>query len=160
MGKYFVVNEDSGLHADYFAWKGNHKKILDAIEKVREEFGIETKQFYLDQKRLHIHPSENDSKKFKDMMKKGGWGEFKKNSEPSKMWVELVKDILQFKKPQLFYYFDMLGHRWRERLFDIDGKLYGSIESDQEVKMPDFVTEIKASEFYKIIEDYEERCKS
>ena len=157
MGKYFVVNEDSVLYADYFAWKNNRSKISDAFKKVCDKFGIETTEFYLDQKRLHIHPLESDFEKFKDMMKKDSWGEFKKNSEPSKMWVELVKDIEHFGKPRLLLYFRSLGSRWKERLFDIDGKLYGSIESNQDVNMPDFVTEIKASEFYKIIEDYEEK---
>ena len=159
MNKYFVVNEDSELYADYFAWKDDKSKISDAFKKVCDKFGIETTQFYLNQNRLHIHPTENDDLKFEKMMKKTGWGEFKVNSEPSKMWVALVKDIKHFRKPQLLFYFHSLGYSWRERLFDIDGKLYGSIESNMDIQMPDFVTEIKASEFYKIIEDYEERNK-
>lgn len=160
MSKYFVVNEDSGLYADYFAWKNDRSKISDAFKKVCDKFGIETTEFYLDKNRLHINPTESDLSKFENIMKKGSCGEFKKNSEPSKMWIGLTKDIEHFRKPQLLFYFRSLGPRWRERLFDIDGKLYGSIESNQDVNMPDFVTEIKASEFYKIIEDYEERCKA
>ena len=160
MGKYFVVNEDSKLYTDYFAWKNDRSKISDAFKKVCDKLGFETTEFYLDKSRLNINPTAKDYATFEHMMKKGSWGEFKKNSEPSKMWVELVRDIEHFCKPQLLFYFRSLGHRWRERLFDIDGKLYGTIESDQDVKVPDFVTEIKASEFHKIIEDYEERCKS
>lgn len=59
-------------------------------------------------------------------------------------------------KPKLFYYFDLLGHHWKERLFEVKDKLYCSIESDGEVSTPDFAIEMKASEFYKINESIEE----
>lgn len=91
------------------------------------------------------------------MMKKGNVGEFKKNTAISKMWVELVKDIAHFDKPKLVYYMRMNCYRWKERLFHIGDKLYGSIESDGEVSVPDFAVEMKASEFYKVIEDAEEK---
>lgn len=87
------------------------------------------------------------------MIKKTNDGEFKKNTEVSKMWVELVKDIGHFEKPELLFYFDLIGHRWKERLFHIGEKLYCSIESDGEVSTPDFAIEMKASEFYRVIEE-------
>ena len=92
-------------------------------------------------------------------MKKTNDGEFKKNSEVSKMWIGLVKDIENFDKPRLLFYFNLIGHRWKERLFHIGDKLYCSIESDGEVSTPDFVIEMKASEFYKVIEEEENREK-
>ena len=86
------------------------------------------------------------------MMIKSNYGQFKKNSPISKDWCELVKDIKHMKKPSLIWYFNLIGHRWREQLFHIGKTLYVHIESDGIVKMPDFITEIKASEFYKAIE--------
>lgn len=85
-------------------------------------------------------------------------GEFKKMSAPYKMWMSLTKDIASFTKPQLFYYMKDLIGRWRERLFDFDGKLYCSIESEreEEIETPEWADEMKASEFYKILEESEE----
>ncbi len=90
-------------------------------------------------------------------MKKNSNGEFKKSSKINKMWVSLVKDIEYFEKPKLMFYFRFSGPRWSERLFHDGDKLYCSIESEGEIFVPDFAIEIKASEFFKIIEDQEER---
>ena len=71
----------------------------------------------------------------------------------------LVKDITPFNRPQLFYYMKDLIGRWRERLFAVDGKLYGSIESEseEEIETPEWAEEMKASEFYKILEESVEK---
>lgn len=157
--KYFRIKEGCLLYEDYFAHKADRKKIASAFTEVREKYGIETQEFYLSKKYFRIVPTNNDNKKFADCLKKTSYGEFKKNSEISKAWIELVKDIEYMEKPRLIFYFDSLGHHWKERLFDIDGVLYCSIEGDGEVSAPDFAEEMKASEFYKIVEDYEERNK-
>lgn len=155
MDKYFEIKPDCALYKEYFAHEKAGEEIKAAFERVREKFGIETTVFYLKKDRFHIAATDRDMEKFSGMMKKDSAGEFKKNSTPSKMWVELVKDITHFEKPRLFYYFPALGHRWKERLFHVGDKLYCSIESDGEVSVPDFAVEMKASEFYKVIEDAE-----
>lgn len=156
MNKYFEIKPGSALYKDYFAHKNVEPQIINAFKSVCEKFGIETSEFYMLKNCFRISPTENDKKKFDCMMKKTIYGEFKKNSEPSKMWCEVVKDIEHFNKPKLFFYFDLLGNRWKERLFDIGDKLYCSIESDGEVFVPDFAIEMKASEFYKLIEESKE----
>lgn len=156
MDKYFEIKPDCALYKEYFAHEKAGEKIVAAFNQVREKFGIETTVFYLKKGRFHIAATDKDMEKFSGMMKKGNVGEFRKNSAPSKMWVELVKDIAHFERPQLLYYFScLLGRRWKERLFHIGDKLYCSIESDGEVSVPEFAVEMKASEFYKIIEDAE-----
>lgn len=155
MDKYFEIKTDCALYKDYFAHEEDEPKIVSAFKAVCEKFGIETKEFYMRKNIFWIVPTANDRKKFSGIMKKSNYGEFKKNSEVSKMWVDLVKDIEHFEKPKLFYYFDLLGHRWKERLFHIGEKLYCSIESDGAVSTPEFATEMKASDFYKVIEDNE-----
>lgn len=159
MNKYFEIKTDCVLYKDYFAHEEDEPKIVSAFKAVCEKFGIETKEFYMRKNIFWIVPTANDREKFSGIMKKSNYGEFKKNSEVSKMWLDLVKDIEHFEKPKLFYYFDLLGHRWKERLFHIGEKLYCSIESDGEVSTPKFATEMKASDFYKVIED-NENCKS
>lgn len=153
MEKYFIVNKESKLYSDYFAWLKDKDKVANAVKTVCEEFEIQTRQFYLVKERFEIVPTENDYAKFKGLMMKSDYGAFKKNSPVSKRWRELIKDIDHFKKPQLFYYFPLLGYSWRERLFNVEQTLYGSIESDGEIQLEDFVTEIKASEFYKVVEE-------
>lgn len=160
MDKYFKVNEGSELYTDYFKHKEDKKKIKEAIQEVCKKFGIEAEQFYMRKDRLHIVPTQNDIAKFSDMMTKNDYGVFKKASEPSKMWVELVKDIQHFNKPRMFNYIHFHAYQWSENLFDIDGVVYGFLKDVDEVNLPDFVVEIKASEFHKVIEDYEERCKA
>lgn len=155
MDKYFEVKKGCRLYDDYFSHLQNESKIIDAYNKVCEKFGIESESFYMQNKTFRIVPTKADREKFSSSMKKTIDGEFKKNSEPHKMWLGLTKDIEHFQKPKLFFYFDLLGHRWKERLFHIGEKLYCSIESDGDICCPDFVTELKASEFYKIIEESE-----
>lgn len=159
MEKFFIVKQNSQLYKDYFSYLGDRKKIGAAFNELREEFGIETHDFYPYKESLVIVPTKNDSEKFKNLIKKTSFGEFKKNSEPHKAWVDKVKDIEHINSPRLLYYFPLLGKRWSERLFEHDGKVYCSIETNVDFEMPDFVTEIKGSEFYKVIEECEERMK-
>lgn len=152
MEKYFEVKPGCELYEDYFAYKRDEKEIVAAYNAVCEKFGIETNGLYLRKDRFSISPTKNDLDKFGSMMKKDSCGEFKKNSEVSKTWVELVKDIKHFEKPKLCFYFNFQGYRWRERLFHVGDKLYCSIESEK-VCTPDFATEMRASEFYMILEE-------
>lgn len=151
------IRKDCQLYKDYFEWVGN----LDAIKKlfngIKEKYGIEADSFYEYKDTFKIIPTGKDRKKFDSMLKKTSYGEFKKNTEISKEWVNGVKEIGRIEKPHLIYYFSLLGHRWKERLFHIEDKLYCSIESDGEVSVPKFALEMKASEFYKIIEESEEQ---
>lgn len=155
MDKYFEIKPDCALYKEYFTHEKAVEKIKAAFEQVREKFGIEATKFYLCKDRLRIEATNKGMEKFPGMMKKCNAGEFRKNSAPSKMWVELVKDIAHFERPELMFYFPLIGHRWKERLFHIGDKLYCSIESDGEVSVPEFAVEMKASEFYKVIEDAE-----
>lgn len=157
MDKYFEIKPDCALYKEYFAHEKAKERILEAFNRVREKFGIETTVCSLHKDRLWIKATDKDMEKFSRMMKKDSVWEFKKNSAPSKMWVELVKDIAHFERPKMIYYVPLIGHRWKERLFHIGEKLYCSIESDGKVSVPEFAVEMKASEFYKVIEDAEEK---
>lgn len=155
MDKYFEIKPDCELYRDYFAYKEDEPKIVAAFKSVCEKFGIESEGFYMKKDRLWVEPTLKDNENFSGMMKKTNYGEFKRNSAPSKMWVELVKNIEHFEKPRVMFYFHMTCYRWKERLFHIGDRLYCSIESNGEVSVPEFAVEMKASEFYKVIEDAE-----
>lgn len=155
MDKYFEIKPDSALYKEYFAHERAGEKIKAAFNEVKEKFGIESDTVVLRKDCFWIKPTAKDKEKFSGMMKKNNVGEFKKNTAVNKMWVELVKDISNFKKPSVVFYIHMTCYRWKERLFHIGDKLYCSIESDGEVSVPDFAVEMKVSEFYKAIEDAE-----
>ena len=158
MLKCFEIKRDSKLYADYFSYLKDAEKWRAAYDKVCEAFGIESNRFYPNKNSLYIAPTVNDREKFRDMMKKTNDGEFKKNSAPSKMWCKLVKDVEWFQKPALMFYFRIGDLRWKEQLFHIRDKLYCSIDLSTEtgyVLSTDFAIEMKASEFYKIIENYQ-----
>lgn len=149
------IRKDCPLYKDYFAWKNDEPKVGELFKKIKKLYGIESNEVYINRNRFKIVPTQNDIKKFSSIMKKTSYGEFKKNSEVSKYWMNGIKSIKNIEKPQLFYYFNLLGNRWKEMIFNVGEKLYCSIKSDEEVITPDFAIEIKASEFYKIIEESE-----
>ena len=157
MEKYMEIRKGCQLYKDYFEWVGNWDAIKSLFNGIKEKYGLESEGFYPHKDRFRVVPTENDNKKFDSMLKKTSYGEFKKNTDISKEWISGVQEIGRIEKPELFYYFDLLGHKWRERLFHIGEKLYCSIESDGEVSVPEFALEMKASEFYKIIEEGEEK---
>lgn len=157
MDKFFEIKPDCKLYKEYFVWQEDIHKMNEAFERIRQEFGIETTQYYASKDCLQILPTKSDRQKFSNMLKKTSDGEFKKNSAPSKMWRSLTEDVKHFRKPWLLMYFAIHCNKWGERLFHIGDKLYCSIDCEVEVPTPDFAIEMKASEFFKIIEDAEEK---
>jgi|GEM_PF-3135081 len=154
---YFEVLKDSDLYRDYFEWMSDNTTVSNAVDIVRKEFGVETSSFYAVRDYLLINPTPKDRKKFASYLMKTKDGRFKKASDMSKRWVELLKDVKYVRKPQLYYYLRIVG-RWTERLFHHQNKLYGQIgvEVDGEIgTIPESFVEMKASEFYKIVETLE-----
>ena len=72
--------------------------------------------------------------------------------------LEIAKTVPKPKKPDYFCYGMRFCGKYSTRCFMIGDVLYGSAEN-VEVKLLDFMTEIKASEFYKAIEEEESREK-
>ena len=155
MNRYMEIQKGCRLYEDYFKGIEGQKNAIEVFKKIKDKYGIETSEVYLTKQYFRIHPTKNDFSKFENMMKKTSYGEFKKNTAISKEWLEAVKEIEQIHKPRLFWYFDLLGHRWKERLFHVSDKVYCSIESDGDIPVPGFAKELKASEFYKIVESIE-----
>lgn len=155
---YFEVKNNCALYKDYFEFIDNLTKIKNTFKQLRKEFGIETSNFYLVPTKLHICPTEHDMEKFKEQLKKNSIGEFKKNSPASARWRELTKDFGIFAKPRIFWYMKITGNI-KERLFHSGNKLYCSVESTGLCDMPKWGIKMKASEFYKVLEDLEESAE-
>lgn len=152
---FFEVKPGSKMYIDYFSFEADKKKVISAFNKVKAEFGIETNEFCMGKNCLIINPTEKDKSTFKGILTVNG--AFRKNSKVGKMWKDLVKDVEHFSKPTMYNYIYFSCRRWQERLFHVEDRLYGSIEFDGigTIHEPDFVVPLKASEFYKIVEDAE-----
>ncbi|MFK7696428.1 hypothetical protein [Paenibacillus sp. HJGM_3] len=159
MEKYFIVTEHSPLHQHWFAYKENSKLVRDFVKKFTSENGIESDEYYAADDALYIVPSGNDAENFKNILgaqHDNGLRKIKSTSKIGKTWVKSLKESgLEVKrKPMVIMYCKVMGGRYRSRLFDQNRILYCSIDPAPEVTPTGFV-EMKASEFFKIIEDSE-----
>lgn len=159
MEKFFTIKKDSDFYKAYVQYQKDVKENAAAFKKFSEEHGIEAKEYLPSRECVMIIPTENDLKKFNGMFtaKELGSGlrQFKKNCKITKDWVEIAKTIPRPDKPNYFVYGMRFNGRCSTRCFMIGDVLYGSVDCKPEPKLLDFMEEIKASEFFKAIEDEE-----
>ncbi|WHH58453.1 hypothetical protein [Petroclostridium sp. X23] len=165
MEKFYIVTEESELHQEYFEHQKNVKVINDHVIDFMKDQGIETTKYYPANDTLYIIPTQKDAAKFAKVLAKqvnDGLRSFKKNSAICKEWVKSLKGkgLKVLSKPHIFMYFR--GYeRFSWRLFDVDNTLYCSYSCNSDsIDTPKGFTVIKASEFYKVIEDYNEKIKN
>lgn len=161
MEKYYTVTPDSKIYNAYVDYRTMLDKVNAAFTEFAKEQGFETKQYYPKTDCLCIVPTNADTDKFGKYFKKDMPGMFKKTSLPSKAWISKCS-ALGLKtphKPNLVFYMNVSG-RASCRMFMIDDVLYASYETNCDFESIDGLNEIKASEFYKVIEEYEESLKN
>nr|DAT54043.1 MAG TPA: hypothetical protein [Caudoviricetes sp.] len=164
MEKFYEVTDESKIKEEYLLYKENSEKIREVYKKFKKRHGIEASSYYPTTSNLYIIPTENDIKNFGNQLTKKDEGEglrrFRANSRINKAWVRILEKLSLevLHKPLLGFYFNIVG-RHRTRIFSVDDKVYCSLQSEHEFKTPKGLEEIKASEFFKIIEDYNESLK-
>lgn len=162
MEKYFEVKKDSDFYKKYFAFVDSSAKLNELFREFSADNGIETKTYYQTTERLAIEPTERDKFRFRGLFKQNSNTDFKKTSKISKKWVTLCKErgVTTPRKPNLLWDSDcnIGSYNIGSRLFHIGEKLYGSINNKCEanIELTDDFIEMKASEFYKIIEENED----
>lgn len=156
MEKFMEIHKGCTLYEDYFKWLEDREKLLDIFDEIKKKYGFEADSFYPSKYDFRVKPTRNDLEKFKEMFKKTDYGCFKKNTDISKEWRTAVSRLEHIERPRMFNYFRLLGYRWKEKILHVEEKLYISIESDGDIEVPEFATEMKASEFYRIIEAQED----
>ena len=162
MERYFIVKNET-LIKKVKEYESMRKKIDETFMDFSKEFGIETKEYYVTSNVLKIVPTAKDRTRFNEQLKIDG-ETFKKYSTKNKAWVGICKEknIKTPYKPiwELAELINNEIHRFKSRLFSLGETVYGSFESDVCFNLPqDYFTELKTSEFYKIIEDYDESCR-
>ena len=162
MEKYFEVKQNSDFYKKYFDFVNMSDKVNELFKKFAKDNDIETKEYYQNTERLIIIPTQADIIKFKGMFVQNSDTDFKKTAPICKSWVNLCKEngLTSPRKPTLLWDSSCkLGsYSTSSRLFHIGEKVYGSIDNkcNADIKLTDEFIEMKASEFWKIIEDEEE----
>ncbi|MNP18938.1 hypothetical protein D3C76_1114440 [compost metagenome] len=159
MERYFIVTEENRLHKDWFDYKENSTRVCEIFKDFKQTVGIEAHGYYVSDDSIYIVPTENDLQAFKSILgapNNEGLRKFRASSKISKAWVQMLKDagLKVLRKPMVLLYFRSFGGRYRSRLFDKNGVVYCSIDPAGDETPKGFI-EMKASEFYKIIEDAE-----
>ncbi|HBE87181.1 MAG TPA: hypothetical protein DDW53_20320 [Lachnoclostridium sp.] len=157
MEKFYIVTPSCQIHKEYLDYKAMSEKVNDAFVEFAKEQGFETHEYYQSVKYLHICPTDGDTNKFGKYFKKDAPGLFKKNSQLAKAWVNKCQGLglKSPHKPNLGFEFRVFG-RTSSRLFMINDVLYASFRADCDFKNLAGLKELKASEFFKVIEEYEE----
>lgn len=163
MEKYYIATEESNLYRDYFDYKNNLKKVNELAIMFMNQNGIETNKYYASDDSFAIVPTKTDAVKFAHVLRMPQENDvqfFKKNSSLTKAWVQMLKDAKMsvLSRPHLIFYGKTFGGRYRNRLFDLNEVIYCSMEPGFE-ETPKGFLEIKASEFFKVIEDSEKVMK-
>jgi hypothetical protein len=157
--KFFIVTEAANMHKDYFTWKANAGYVRSLVNAFFKEQGIEAEEYHVTNDDLMIVPTAADIERFNNVLGvkfQNGLRKFNKSSKVTKAWKKKLSEasLQVLRKPQPIFYFRTNSGRYTSRLFDIDGILYCSI-SNTKGDIPEGLDEIKTSEFFKVIEDYE-----
>lgn len=160
MERYFEIVKGCKMYEDFFKWIDETEKIRKIYNDFSNTYGIEAEQFLPTKSRLFIVPTEKDKDKFfmdftRDYGEKG-LRQFRCNSDIGRYWKRAVADMPIPHKPHYLQYGFALYDKYTERLFNVGGKLYGSICTQSNAfKLTDWMKEMKASDFFKIIESEE-----
>lgn len=160
MEKFYRINQGHEIYDHYKKYKDMSHRVNEAFKEFAKEIGLEAPEYYPATTCLSVIPTKADRDKFKDHFKAHTPGDFKKNSEYSKMWVKKCAE-LKLKspvRPRIGWYFDICS-KSRHRLIHVDDVLYASFESDATFTTPKGFVEILGSEFYRTIEEYDKRVK-
>lgn len=160
MENYYQVTEQSPLYKEYMDYSENDKIIRQIAHEFLTNNKIDAKQYVATENTFYIIPDGNDLNNFGKILNKeieSGLRAFKAKSKIGKAWVEVLKEnnVKPLHKPWLMSYFNVYG-KTSSRLFAIENKVYCSFKSEYNFDNPEGFIELKASEFFRIIEEENE----
>ena len=159
---YYIVPEGSRLGKIYTKWEENERETNSKIIELFAEHGINSDEYVPLEKTIAVKLDGDAKKSFESQLTKqicaGVCTKFKVNSPVAKAYRD--KGIKRVPRPLVSDFMGSHGYRWAEKIFRIDGVIYARFEdktTDRRYACPDDLTEIKASEFYKILEEYKDK---
>lgn len=155
----FVVKRDSEFYNKYFKAKEEKQHFHDLARAFFEKYNLLDSARYYQSEFLGLELNVEQKQRFEGQLRKNdnedGMSIFKKNSIMQKSWNEEVTskvDLEAINKISLWYLgFISYGNY---SLWDYDGNIYGYLKDNMEdnINLADYMTEIKMSEYYSVIE--------
>lgn len=163
MKKYFVIKDENYIK-EYEKYEKDYQSLGECFNILKAEFELETDIFYHSIKRLMLKLTSSDFKRFKTDVLKDDDRKFKSNSAINKRWMELMKqyEITHPEKPDLAYTYikRSIGGGYSWNVVKIDNVLYGFFDNNRgDITLIGTLEEIKASEYYKVLEEEDEKRK-
>ena len=155
----FTVNKDSQFYKNYFLTKEERQKFHELAKAFFKKHNLFEPKKYYQTEFLGLELTAEQKALYADQIKKNddenGMTRFKKRSAMQKSWEEDVVSKVDFdviEKPK-FWWFEFIM-RGSYSLWDHDGIIYGYLKDShkEEIKLADYMTEIKMSEYYMAIE--------
>jgi|GEM_PF-6876737 len=158
----FIVKEDSELYNNYITEKIEKEKCWELLKEfIKNSMGEEIVDKYIVLGRdLILSLTEKGHKLFQDSVKKDKLEQcykFKINSQINKLWNKVFdKNIIKENlNANSLWYWDYMN-KGIYSMFDYNGKVYGYLNGYCKLKEDD-MTEIKMSEYYKIVEEMKDK---
>lgn len=161
----FKVNPNSKFYDDYFNAKAESQKFRSIAIPFFEKYGI--KGSYYQSKFLAINVDKESREKLRLHLLKSpdrqGFYHFRKNSSIEKEWENEVTSKIDFGVLEKcdFWYLTFIN-AGRYKMWDWNGTIYGYLENKYDngiVPDESWMRPMKLSEYYSIIEAYEEEMK-
>ena len=155
----FTVNKDSQFYKNYFLAKEERQKFHELAKAFFKKHNLfETKKYYQTEF-LGLELTAEQKALYAGQIKKNddenGMTIFKKRSAMQKSWEEDVVSKVDFDviEKLKFWWLKFIAHG-SYSLWDHEGCIYGYLKDryKEEIKLADYMTEIKMSEYYIAIE--------
>ncbi len=160
----FKVIKNSSLYNNYFRAHKERVKLHSHAMKFFEETGLTSELRYYSSDFLGVELTPEEVIQYKKQLRKGvdknGLYTFKKNSPMSKKWQEDVVSKVNIESLRCndFWAFGFFRGTASYNLWHYKEDLYGII-SGADISLSNNVTQIKASEYYGVVERIQEDSK-
>ena len=157
MEQYFEITKESKEYDNYFRYVDDTNIFREIVNNFCNDNNISSDEFGAYDDKFWIVDNSANREQFGSQLAKNsesGMVSFKKNSQIGRAWNKLNVKIPN--KPFVPFFFQGGVGRMKTRLFHVNDKVYCSIKCvdfDMKFTAPVGFVEIKASEFFKIIED-------
>lgn len=157
----FIVKKDSEFYNQYFKAKLERQYFHDLARRFFEKHDLMDSAEYYQTESLGLKLNTEQKKRFADQLKKhddeNGMSIFKKKSDMQKSWNDEVTSKVNFDviNAMRFWYFPFIYHGSYNLWDDNYGTIYGYLKDifKEEIGLADYMTEIKMSEYYSVIEE-------
>ena len=155
----FVVKPNSEFYNKYFKAKEEKQHFNNLARAFFEKYNLLDYTEYYQTDFLGLKLNAEQKKRFSEQLKKyddeNGMSIFKKKSAMQKAWNEDVTSKVNFEiiNSMKFWYFGFINCG-SYNLWDYNESIYGYLKDSykEEIQLADYMTEIKMSEYYSVIE--------